>query len=312
MTSAWPGDSATVVRWVRSTLRRAAQDAGEVALKGLEDIEVSAALTGQDLDQLTLDATGTKLTIGWNAPPMPTDPVTNTPAPNTPAPEDSPAPDIISREPGMVRSFRFSARPMRIERSPLTIDVQAFDMPIVWLTAAEPAEPGVPESAHSIIPDDDLGELRGTFHASIAKKDLVPLIRSVARPMLSEGGIHLGRLRIEVVQDGADGIRVTAYTGVRWKLLLASARAEARIEVTKDAVITIRDLTLGSRNLLVKAALLFARKHVRTLIGRRIDLNESFTADGTNLRLRDVRVGTGERLSVEGRFSSRTVGTTRT
>lgn len=307
MTTTWPGDSATVVRWVRSTLRRAAQDSGEIALNGLEGIEVTASLTGYDLDHLTLDATGTKLTLGWNAPPLPIDavantPVTNAPVTNAPVSEDSPEPDVISREPGIVRSFRFSARPMRIERSPLTIDVQAFDMPIVWLTAADPAEPGVPESAHSIVPDDDLGELRGTFHASIATKDLVPLIRSVARPMLSEGGIHLGRLRVEIVQDGADGIHVTAYAGVRWKLLMASARAEARIEVTKDAVITIRDLTLGSRNLLVKAALLFARKHVRTLIGRRIDLNESLTADGTSLRLHDVRVGIGEQLSVEGRF----------
>ncbi|MGV2982351.1 hypothetical protein ACNPNP_01490 [Microbacterium sp. AGC85] len=302
MTTAWPGDSATVVRWVRSTLLRTAQDAGEVALKGLEDVEVAASLTGNDLDHLTLDATGTTLTLGWTAPPMPVDPVTNSPVTNTPATEDIPAPEIISREPGIVRSFRFSARPMRIERSPLTINVQAFDMPIVWLTAAEPAEPGVPESAHSIVPNEDLGDLRGTFHASIATKDLVPLIRSVAAPMLREGGIRLGRLRIEIVQDGADGIRVTAYAGVRWKLLMASARAEARIEVTRDAVITIRDLTLGSRNLLVKAALLFARKHVRALIGRRIDLNESLTADGTNLRLHDVRVGTGEQLSVEGRF----------
>jgi len=312
MTTAWPGDSATVARWVRSTLLRAAQDAGEVALKGLEDIEVTASLTGNDLDHLTLDATGATLTLGWNAPPMPVDPVTNTlvkntpvtnaPVTNAPVPEGTPEPDIISREPGIVRSFRFSARPMRIERSPLTIDVQAFDMPIVWLTAAKPTEPGVPESAHSIVPDDDPGELRGTFHASIATKDLVPLIRSVARPMLREGGIRLGRLRIEIVQDGADGIRVTAYAGVRWKLIMASARAEARIEVTRDAVITVRDLALGSRNLLVKAALLFARKHVRALIGRRIDLNESLTADGTNLRLHEVRVGTGAQLSVEGRF----------
>ena len=297
MTSAWPGDSVTVVHWVRSALRRAAQDSGEIALKGIDDIEVSAALTGYDLEHLTLDATGTKLTLGWNAPPMPTDPVTN-----APIAEDAPGPEIVTREPGVVKNFRFSARPMRIERSPLIVDVQAFDVPIVWLTVAEPEAPGVPESIHSLVPDDDQGGLRGTFHASIATKDLVPLITSVARPMLREGGIHMGRLRLEVVRDGADGIRVTAYAGVRWKLLMASARAEARIEVTKDAVITVRDLRLGSRNPLVKFALLFARKHVRSVVGRRIDLNETIAEDGANLRLHDVRIGTGEQLSVEGRF----------
>ena len=297
MTSAWPGDSVTVVHWVRSVLRRAAQDSGEIALKGIDDIEVSAALTGYDLEHLTLDATGTKLTLGWYAPPMPTDPVTN-----APVAEDAPEPEIVTREAGIVKNFRFSARPMRIERSPLIVDVQAFDVPIVWLTVAEPEAPGVPESIHSLVPDDDQGGMRGTFHASIATKDLVPLITSVARPMLREGGIHLGRLRLEVVRDGADGIRVTAYAGVRWKLLMASARAEARIEVTKDAVITVRDLRLGSRNPLVKFALLFARKHVRSVVGQRIDLNETIAEDGTNLRLHDVRIGTGEQLSVEGRF----------
>lgn len=292
MTTAWPGDSATVVRWVRSTLRRAAQDTGEVALTGLEDIDVAADLSGYDLEHLTLDATGTKLTLGWNAPSAP-------PAVDMAEPEE---PEIIARESGIVKSFRFTARPMRIERSPLDVDLQAYDVPILWLTAAEPADPAVPESAHAIAPGDDLDGLRGTFHASIATKDLAPLIESVAGPMLREGGVHLGRLRLEVVRDGADGIRATAYAGVRWKLLMASARAEARIEVTKDAVITVRSLELGSRNPLVKFALLFARTHVRAVVGQSFDVNEMIAEDGTKTRVHDVRVGTGEQLSVQGRF----------
>ncbi|MDQ0643006.1 hypothetical protein [Microbacterium murale] len=302
MTTAWPGDSATVVRWVRSTLRHTAGDSGEIDLKGLEDIEVTADVTGNDLDHLTIDATGTKLTLDWNAPPMPAGPATDAPARLDPVTDHATESEIILREPGIVKNFRFSARPMRIERSALTVDVQAFDIPVLWLTAAEPAEPGVPESAHTIVPDDDLDGLRGTFHVSIATKDLVPLIASVARPMLRGNGIHLGRLRLEIARDGSDGIRVAAYAGVRWKLVMASARAEARIDVTRDAVITVRDLTLGSRNLLVKAALLFARKHVRGMVGRQVDLNEMIAEEGTNLRLHDVCVGTGDRLSVEGRF----------
>ncbi|MGO2933245.1 hypothetical protein [Microbacterium sp.] len=302
MTTAWPGDSATVERWVRSTLLRAAQDSDEIDLKGLEGVKVTASLSGNDLDHLTLNATGTKLTLGWNAAPNPTNAATSDDTAANPTADDTLEPEVISRDSGIVRNFRISARPMRIERTPLTIDMQMFDVPIVWLTAAEPAEPGVPESAHALVPDDDLGDVRGTFFAAIATRDLVPLIKSVARPMLKEGGVHLGRLRIEIVQDGADGIRVTAYAGMRWKLIMASARAEARIKVTRDAVIEVRDLTLGSRNLLVKTALLFARKRVRALIGSRIDLNESLTADGTNPRLHDVRVGTGEQLSVECRF----------
>ncbi|MCS3843229.1 hypothetical protein [Microbacterium sp. AK031] len=143
MTSAWPGDSATVVRWVRSALRRAARDSGEVELKSLDDLEVAASLSGHDLEHLTLDATRTRLAFGWNSPPVPSEA----------AEADPPEPEIITRAPGILRNFRFTARPMRIERSPLDVDVQAFDMPIVWPTAAEPAVPGVPESIHSLVPD---------------------------------------------------------------------------------------------------------------------------------------------------------------
>lgn len=40
----------------------------------------------------------------------------------------------------------------------------------------------------------------------------------------------------------------------------------------------------------------------RTFAGRSIDLNEMIAEEGTNLRIHDVRVGTGTQLSVEGRF----------
>lgn len=280
------------MNWVRSALRRAARDSSEVELKGLDDVKVTAALSGYDLEYLTLDATRTKLTLGWQAPPVPPEAVA----------ADTPEAEIIAREPGIMKNFRFTARPLRIERSPLNIDLQAFDVPISWLTAAEPVESGVPESVHALVPDDDLDGLRGTFHIDIASKDLVPLITSVARPMLREGGFHLGRLRLDVTGDGADGIRITAYAGVRWKLLIASARGEARIGVTNDAVITVRDLTLGSRNPLVKVALLFARKHVRTIVDHSIDLNEMIAKEGAKTRVHDVHVGTGEQLSLEGRF----------
>lgn len=288
----WPADTAAVVRWVRSALRRASQESGEIALTGLEDVEITAALTGYDLEHLTLDATGTKITIDLQSPPVPA----------TARTTEASEPEIIARERGTAKSFRVTARPVRIERSPLHVDVQAFDVPILWLTAAEPADPAVPESIHALVPDDDQGRLSGTFRVAIATKDLAPLIASTARPMLREGGVRLGRLRLDVRGSGAAGLRIDAYAGLRWKLLMVSVRAEARIEVSRDAVITIRDLALGSRNLLVKVALLFARKHVRRVIGRTIDLNQAIAEDGTSIRVHDLRVDAGEQLSIEGRF----------
>lgn len=292
MTAAWPGDSANVVEWVRSALTQMSAD-GEVSVAGLDRVKVSADLVGTDLNHLTLDATGVKLQFDVN----------DSGAVASSADDADPeTPEPALRETGIAKEFRFVARPLRIQRTPVTLDLQLYDIPIVWLTFAEPKDVAVPDSLHTLMPDEDLDSMRGTFHASIRTTDVAPLVASVARPLLKESGVHLGRVRLDVTQDGIDDIRITAYAGVRWKLLLASARAEARIEVTEDAVITVRDLTVGSRNLFVKAALLFARKHVRATIGRSIDLNESITEDGTDLRLHDVRVSTGEHLSVEGRF----------
>ncbi|MGM7667755.1 hypothetical protein [Microbacterium sp. A93] len=295
MTASWPGDSATVARWVRAVIQHAAKDSGDVELKGLDDITVTASLAGNDLEHLTLDATGVRLRLGWHSTPP------AHPAPSSAAAEQD-EPDSLTRESGIVKTFRFTARPMRIEQTPLSIDVQAFDVPIAWLTFAEPTEPDLPESIHMLVPDGDLDGLHGIFHATIATKDLVPLITSVTGPMLREAGAHLGRVKLDLTDDGDDGIRVTAYAGLRWKLLMASARADARIQVTRDAVITVRDLTVGSRNLFVKAGLLFARKRIRGVIGQTFDLNEIIAEDGTPTRLHDVRIETGDQLSVSARF----------
>jgi hypothetical protein len=296
MTAVWPGDSATVVRWVRAVIQHAAKDSAEVELKGLDGIKVTASLAGNDLEHLTLDATGVKLRLGWHStPPAPQNP-------SNPASE-APEPDHLTRESGIVKAFRFTARPMRVERTPLSIDVRAFDIPIAWLTFAEPTEPDLPESIHMLVPDGGLDGLHGTFHATIATKDLVPLITSVARPMLREAGAHLGRVKLDLTDDGGDGIRLTAYAGLRWKLLMASARADARIQVTRDAVITVRDLTVGSRNPFVKAGLLFARQRIRGVIGQTFDLNEFIAEDGTPIRLHDVRIETGDQLVVTARFA---------
>ncbi len=293
MTAVWPGDSATVVNRVRSALKQVSAD-GEVSVDGLERVKVSAELVGTDLNHLTLDATNVKLhfTVADHS--------AATPQPSGGSEPEAPEPAL--RQSGIAKDFRFVARPMHIQRTPVTVDVRLFDTPILWLTFAEPADTAVPDSVHALTPDEDLESVRGTFHASIRTRDIAPLITSVARPLLEEGGLRLGRVRLTAAGDGGDGIRISASAGVRWKLLMASARADAQVVITPDAVITIRDFTVGSRNPLIKFALLFVRKQVRAIVGRSIDLNESMADGGTNLRVHDVRVSADDQLSVEGRI----------
>lgn len=296
MTTPWPGDTATVIKWVRDALRQMSTD-GDVAISGLHRVKVTADLVDTDLNHLTLDATGVKLRFDASD--------AAAPAPGSPdGPEPEPEmPEPALRETGVLKEFRFTARPMRIQRTPLTLDLRMHDIPIVWLTFTEPPDAGVPESLNVVMPDEDLESVRGTFHSSILTNDVAPLITSVARPLLKESGVHLGRMRVDISEDGTDSIRVAAAAGLRWKLLMASARAEAHIRYTPDAVITVQDLTVGSRNLLVKFALRFARRHVRELIGKSVDLNAHLAESGTSIRIHDLRVAAGHQLRLSARFS---------
>lgn len=290
MSAAWPGDSATVENWVRAVLRHSAS-VDEIAVQGLDGVRVTADLDGLDLRELTVDATRADLRITPN----------RDAAPGA-RPGDAVQPDELAREVGIARTVRFTALPMRIQKTPVTIDIRVEDLPLAWITYAEPTEPGLPESRYALAPDDERDGLRGTFRFAIAADDIGPLVTMVMRPLLREGGGRLGRVRIAV--DGAgDDIRISASAGLRWKLLFASARAEATVSVTHDGVVTVKALTLGSHNPAVKVALLFARRHVREVVGTTFDAGEMFNDEGSGIRLHDIRVGTGHELSVAGRFS---------
>ncbi|MCC2028223.1 hypothetical protein KEC56_01555 [Microbacterium sp. YMB-B2] len=290
MSAAWPGDSATVENWVRAVLRHSAS-VDEIAVQGLDGVRVTADLDGLDLRELTVDATRADLRITPN----------RDAAPGA-RPGDAVQPDELAREVGIARTVRFTALPMRIQKTPVTIDIRVEDLPLAWITYAEPTEPGLPESRYALARDDERDGLRGTFRFAIAADDIGPLATMVMRPLLREGRVRLGRVRIAV--DGAgDDIRISASAGLRWKLLFASARAEATVSVTHDGVVTVKALTLGSHNPAVKVALLFARRHVREVVGRTFDAGEMFNDEGSGIRLHDIRVGTGHELSVAGRFS---------
>lgn len=290
MSAAWPGDSATVERWARSALRRAAVD-DEIEVQGVDGIRVTADPDGLDLRELTADATGADLRVKVRRD-----------ASGTAGPATEPAEE--GRENGVARSVRFAALPMRLQRIPVTADVRVEDLPIAWITYAGPAVPGVPESGYALEPDEGLGGARGTFRFAIAAEDAGPLITAVLRPLLREGGVRLGRVRVEVAGGEGDDIRISASAGVRWKLLHASARAGATIAVSPEGVVTLRELSLSSRNPAVKAVLLVARRHVQGYVGRTVDPSTAFSDGSSRVGFQDVRIGTGDELSIAGRFSA--------
>lgn len=281
----WPGDGEAVTRWIRAGL----QPTDAELVRGLENVRISADVSEVTLEWLSIDASGVELSL------LPV---------NDPVIESAPAPavpEILQRRPGVIRTARLIADPVRIESIAVSIDAQINDVPVEWLVYAEPTIPDQPETIHGLDLADDGAGMRGTITASLRADDLSPLIASLARPLLHSNGIHLNRLKATITQDGADGIRIDAGAGIRWRLLGASARGSARVHVSPDGVITLRDLKVSSRNPLVMLALRAVRHSVREQIGKSFDLNEDLTsADGP--RLADLRVAADDELTVSARL----------
>ncbi|MCK2023765.1 hypothetical protein KZC52_12575 [Microbacterium sp. kSW2-24] len=290
----WPGDSTTVERWMRDSLR---PDPSEFEIRGIDDVRISSTVDGDDLERLVVDGTGVALRL--RVPKHDSAPGASA----RPAASAPPAtPEIVERRRGTARTVRMLARPVEIEGIPLTIDVQLDDAPIEWQVSASPVVARRPESRYAIVLADDGEGMRGSFLASMAADDLTPLLTAILRPALKAGGARLRHLAVTAAQDGTDGIRIDAAAGVRWRLIGASARGRARIGVEPDGVVTVRDLRVGSRNPFVALALRAARKTIRAEIGRRHNLNESLTADGMRLRLHDLRVTVGDEIRVSARL----------
>lgn len=284
----WPGDSHTVTRWARASLR---PDPSEFEIRGIDDVLITSTVDGDDLDQLVVDASGVALDLGAPRPDR---------SPTASAPPA--APEIVERRRGTARTVRMLARPVTIEGIPLTVDAQLDDAPIEWQVYASPVAEGRTESRYGLTLTEGGAGMRGSFLASMRTSDLTPLLTAILHPAFQAAGARLRRLRATASQDGADGIRVDGSAAVRWRFIAASAKGTARIGIDPDGVLTVRDLRVGSRNPFIALALRAARKTIRAEIGRRHDLNASLAIDGVTVRLHDLRVTVGDEIRISARI----------
>ena len=280
----WPRDADAVVDWIRTV---ALEPGEEVIATGLERIRVTAELIGTDLESLAIDATDAALDLHFADP--------------SPAPMPAVEPDVVRSSTGIARSVRMTAQPMRISGIPLFLDVRLSDAPITWLVYANPTVRGTEQSRHDLQVAEDGTGVRGSVDLSIRADDIAPLIRSMLEPGLASAGIRLRRLDIDILQDGADGIRLRARGAARWKLLSASARASARVRITSDGILTLRDLRIGSGNPVVAFGLLFVRRHLRDAIGNTFDLNAD-EAGLQGIRVHGVQVAADEDVRFRARL----------
>ncbi|MGY5766132.1 hypothetical protein ACXET9_13140 [Brachybacterium sp. DNPG3] len=284
----WPGSSATVAHWARALLRAGGADGSggagqEARVRGLEDVRVDAEVVGSDLQLLDLDATGARLRLEVRPPAAGDRPSDHL---------DEPSPTVVRSVEGMLRRLRVHAAPVLVDTAEVTLDVRVDELPIRWLTYAEPVDPAVPESICAIEPDEATEAAEAAdgalvdAQAAVPVAHLGPLLRAILIPPAEASGLRVTRLEVDVDPD----LRVRVRMRSGYRLLRASARAEARVEVSADGRIALHEVRLRSANPLVALTLLIARRPLRSLMATRVDLNEMLARQGAPLRVHDLRL----------------------
>lgn len=285
----WPGDARTIERWLRARMLADTASDEEVRLDGLDKVRITVNATGPNIDHLLIDATGVKLTLSASG---------TAHIPEEPAEPAEPV--IVERTDGMLHSARIIADPVKMQGLPLRLDVTLDQMPFTWVTYDAEQTAGDPTSRFGI--DETAGATAtpsGSFTGSIRVDDISRLVTRLMKPLLEGTSVRVRRVDVTITDTGIGRLHVHAAATAWWKVLAARVRAEAVVDVTSDAVITIERLRLHARNPLIAIALRMVRSQITEIEGRTYDLN----ANLTGVSIHHLRVSAGEDLTISGRVS---------
>ncbi|MBD8077935.1 hypothetical protein [Cellulosimicrobium arenosum] len=257
----------------------------------VERLRVHATVDGPDVPALDVDLSGlvVRTTSGGGRP-------TETTLP--PVPVGDLIDPAARREDGTLRHLRIEAHPVTVEGVPVDVVVDADDVRFRWVEGAdgslgvELVDPGATGS----------GELvRGFVRVTAPQRDLIAAARRLIEKTLQEtGGLVLTSFDVQVDSAGPRAATAGGFARVRKRILSASIRARIAVDVDEHLVLTVRELSLTSRNPVVAAALLVARNHVDEARGRTVDLAAELPP---GLRLADVRLDVDESVAISARFA---------
>lgn len=290
---AWPGDSRQLRTWCREEILGALEVDG-LRVRGKHRLRVDAEVSGSDVVNLQIDATGLEFSFSGGFPDT--------------EPEAEPEP--VTRTPGHLHTARVIADPVRVQGFNVSLLARVTDLPIEWWTHARPRRAGQPLSAFALGVGNEAAPPSVSLGASMRTRDLGPLLRAILNPALSEAGGRVRRLRVELAQDPSDRITANAVAAVRWRVLFGTVRAHATVRVTPEAVVHIEDLRVSSANPVIAISLLAARPHLRRLVGSSHDLHEHL--DPSELRINDLDVSIDHEITISGRIAVPEPGTATT
>ncbi|MBD5787635.1 hypothetical protein IF650_15830 [Cellulosimicrobium terreum] len=265
-------------------VEQVAGDLGPGAVTHLDVVRVSATVDGPDVPTLDVDLTG--VVVRRAASDTTTERASVRPG----------ATDLASgrRENGVIRHVRVDAHPVTVEGVPVDVELSADDVPFRWVEGAD-GSLGV----EAVEPSVD-APLRGHVRVAAPRAALVATAGRLIGEALREAGLTLSSFDVEIGSTGPRSAHGSGFARVRKGILSASIRAQASIEVDGAMVLTVRELSLSSRNPVVAAALLAARKHVDEARGRTVDLAAELPP---GIRIVDVRLDVDDALAVSARFA---------
>ncbi len=254
----------------------------ELRVEGLARVTVTASMQGADVTAVTLDATGVALQFPMDVPES-----------EVPAGPDQ-LPEPLRREPATLRKGTARALPLTIQGVPIDLEADIANAPIEWLT----------------LPDDKLGVAprggdgsgfrkpsRVSLRIGLRQADILPAIVAPIRLAMKDSGVRLSRENLTLRQLGPRRVRFGLRARIQWKLLAATFRARAEVDIDSAFILRVGDVRVSSTNPFVGLILLALRGRIRRELQESLQpfpLNEALAP----WELRQLRINIGDRIEL--------------
>jgi hypothetical protein len=187
------------------------------------------------------------------------------------------------------RSFEISAIPLLLEGIPATVSVRASETAFSVSQAGEHAVL-VPQRATD-----------GKVSITIARGALESLVQKAASEAAGKQGVEIKETHLEFTSRGEKAMSFRADVVGKIFVMKAPVSLTGELSIDDDLNLHLSNLAIGGSGMLANLANNFAQPHLKKAAAEPIALGMfSFGA----LKLRDIRLGGGETLSLEAAFGS--------
>ena len=142
---------------------------------------------------------------------------------------------------------------------------------------------------------------QGRVEASVSQSDLEALIAEVAKAQAGKHGVGIDKVQLVLQSQGPRSLTAEVRLTAKKLFLTASLRITGQLDLDAELNARLSGLNCAGDGALASVACNILKPHLEQLNGRTFQLMSLPLGE---VRLRDVRVAVGERLSVTAEFGS--------